>query len=87
MEEIGNGIGICGRVMFGGIAEEVITRWGLMSLLVWLGALWLGNQDAGVVWAAIVISGLLFGLGHRFRRLLSACWQGPFPFLSGLSLA
>ncbi len=34
MEEIRNGIGIWCRVMYGGIAEEVMTRWGLMSLLV-----------------------------------------------------
>jgi len=71
MEEIRNGIGIWGRVMYGGVVEEVITRWGLLSLLVWLGASRVEYPTPAVVWAAIVISGLLFGLGH-----LPGYWAG-----------
>ncbi len=77
MEELRNGIGIWGRVMYGGIAEEVMTRWGLMSLLVWLGALLAGSPNPAVVWAAIVISGLLFGLGHLPGYLASGCKKTP----------
>ena len=77
MEELRNGIGIWGRVMYGGIAEEVITRWGLMSLLVWLGVLLAGSPNPAVVWAAIVISGLLFGLGHLPGYLASGCKRTP----------
>lgn len=57
-------LGIFARVLYGGVVEEVLIRWGLMTVLVWLGALVAGGPSAGVVWAAILVSGLLFGLGH-----------------------
>lgn len=77
MEELRNGIGIWGRVLYGGIAEEVIARWGLMSFLVWLGAILVGNPNPIVVWSAIVLSGLLFGLGHLPGYLAGGCKKTP----------
>ena len=56
------------RVLYGGIAEEVIIRWGLMTALVWAG--WrvlnrgLPQPSSGVVWMAIVLSALVFGASH-----------------------
>lgn len=63
-------------VLYGGITEELLMRWGLLTLLVWLG--WrlvrrgrsgseegsLSRPGVGVVWGAIALSSLLFGLGH-----------------------
>jgi membrane protease YdiL (CAAX protease family) len=56
------------RVLYGGITEEVLMRWGFMTVLAWL--LWrlLQRPGEGVrpayVWLAIVASSLVFGLGH-----------------------
>jgi hypothetical protein len=56
------------RVLYGGITEELLLRWGLMTLLVW--AAWRfvqrgqGAPRALYVWAAIGLSALLFGAGH-----------------------
>jgi hypothetical protein len=56
------------RVLYGGITEELLMRWGCMSFLVWL--FWRlapSRQRApgvAVVWSAIVASAILFGLGH-----------------------
>ncbi|MCD9121532.1 type II CAAX prenyl endopeptidase Rce1 family protein [Cupriavidus sp. UGS-1] len=56
------------RLLYGGVTEEVLVRWGLMSLLVWM--LWRGLQrGAGtpgpvLVSMAIAISALVFGLAH-----------------------
>lgn len=56
------------RMLYGGITEELLLRWGLMSAVVWLFWRFLqgrrGKPRAGFVWAAIVISALLFGAGH-----------------------
>lgn len=53
---------------YGGIAEELLLRWGVMSLLVWLGWKVLrrsgDSPPGGVVWAAVVLAAILFGLGH-----------------------
>jgi len=72
-DELRNGLGIWARLLYGGIAEEVLTRWGLMSLLVWLGTLVVGRPTPIVVWIAILISGVLFGLGHAPSYLAAGC--------------
>jgi membrane protease YdiL (CAAX protease family) len=59
---------ILGRVLYGGITEEVLLRWGLMTALVWLAWRFVqrrqGTPRATYVWLAIVVSALLFGAGH-----------------------
>lgn len=56
------------RVLYGGITEELLVRWGLMTLLVWL--FWryrqgmAGEPTPMIVWIAIVLSSVIFGLGH-----------------------
>ena len=57
-------MGLLGRLLYGGIVEEILSRWGLMSLVVWLGTLLMGRASAGVVWLSIVVAGTLFALGH-----------------------
>lgn len=56
------------RVLYGGITEELLLRWGVMTLLLWLlapGARRRGERPGGVAaGAAIAGSALLFGLGH-----------------------
>ncbi|MDD2458422.1 MAG: CPBP family intramembrane metalloprotease [Eubacteriales bacterium] len=61
-------------LLYGGITEELLLRWGLMSLFVWLGCLVANRilkqstpvcQPTPVVaWSAIVLAAILFGLGH-----------------------
>lgn len=56
------------RLLYGGITEEILIRWGLMTLLVWLGyrLFQKGRSEPGaaVFAAAILISSLMFGIGH-----------------------
>lgn len=56
------------RVLYGGITEELLLRWGLMSALAWLCWRFLqggaGAPGATGMWSAIVMSALLFGAGH-----------------------
>jgi membrane protease YdiL (CAAX protease family) len=60
--------GLVVGVLYGGIAEELLLRWGLMTLLAW--ALWKllrrrhvlpGNA---VMLTAVLLAAVLFGLGH-----------------------
>jgi membrane protease YdiL (CAAX protease family) len=56
------------RLLYGGITEEVLIRWGVMTTLTWL--MWRLLQRPGeavrpaYVSVAIAASSLLFGLGH-----------------------
>lgn len=67
-EELSKNTPLLTRLLYGGITEEIIMRWGLMTLLVW-GA-WRvlqkaqGTPHTVYVAFAIGISALAFGLGH-----------------------
>lgn len=59
------------RLLYGGITEELLLRWGLMAPVAWL--IWRGRVRLGIftespsdgtMWAAVVVSAVLFGIGH-----------------------
>lgn len=56
------------RVLYGGVTEEILLRWGVMTLLLWLfgtRARRRGERPGRVAAAAAIAgSALLFGLGH-----------------------
>ncbi|MEO8379886.1 MAG: CPBP family intramembrane glutamic endopeptidase [Acidobacteriota bacterium] len=53
------------RILYGGITEEVLLRWGFMTLLVWLGWRLLGRRhSAAWMWGSIVVSAVVFAIGH-----------------------
>jgi len=56
------------RLLYGGIIEELLLRWGGMTLLVWLAwrLLQKGRGEPRVIFfaIAIIISSVAFGLGH-----------------------
>ena len=56
------------RVLYGGLIEELLLRWGFMTLLVWIA--WrlfqkrLAKPTSVCFVVAILISSIVFGLGH-----------------------
>jgi len=56
------------RILYGGFTEEILLRWGVMSVLAW--AAWRvlqggeGKPNSIYMIVAIVLSSLLFGAGH-----------------------
>jgi hypothetical protein len=56
------------RLLYGGITEELLLRWGFLTLIVWLGwrVLQKGQESPRPIFfvAAIVLSAVVFGLGH-----------------------
>lgn len=55
------------RILYGGITEEILTRWGLVSLFVWLG--WLmwrrpASLPPGITAMAVGLAAALFAAGH-----------------------
>lgn len=55
-------------LLYGGITEEILLRWGVMTLLAWLG--WrlfqrgTGTPRGTIMWGAIILAAVLFGIGH-----------------------
>jgi hypothetical protein len=72
ISELGKLTPLATRFLYGGITEELLLRWGLMTLLVWLiwGAARRASQKGqdkpkpAYFIAAIFISAFIFGLGH-----------------------
>lgn len=68
IREFGDTIPLLFRLLYGGIAEELLMRWGLMTLLVcaaW--RLFQKEQDkptSAVFVGAILVSSLMFAIGH-----------------------
>jgi len=56
------------RLLYGGITEELLLRWGFMTLVVWLGWRFLqkrnGPPNRGVLVGSILVSSLVFAAGH-----------------------
>jgi len=77
MEGLRMKIGFAGRILYGGIVEEIITRWGLLVLIVWLLKVVFGQVSPITIWVSIIISGVLFGLGHLPAYLGAGCRKTP----------
>lgn len=66
--ELGNILPISTRILYGGFTEELLLRWGLMTLLVWIP--WRAFQKRDelpkprYVISAILISSFIFAIGH-----------------------
>jgi hypothetical protein len=67
-EKLNTAMPVVTRLLYGGITEELLLRWGLMTLLVW--AAWRifqrgrGTPRAIYFVSAIVISSVVFGIAH-----------------------
>lgn len=86
-------IPIVARVLYGGITEEILLRWGLMTALVWLAWRFLqqrhGPVRPGFVWLAIAVSALMFAAGHLpAASVLLGALDGPVvAFVLGVNTA
>lgn len=65
--QLGSGGQILVALLYGGLTEEVMVRWGLLSLIAWALFRLGGGQrplGAGLFWTANALAALLFALGH-----------------------
>ena len=60
----GPDLNILTRILYGGITEEIMTRFGLMSLFIWIISKLSKSHSNYIYWVAIFLSSLLFALGH-----------------------
>ncbi len=52
------------RFLYGGLTEEILIRFGVMTFFVWLLFKILGELNATVYWVGILVSAIIFGFGH-----------------------
>ncbi|MCT4581021.1 MAG: CPBP family intramembrane metalloprotease [Flavobacteriales bacterium] len=54
---------IAARFLYGGITEEILMRFGLMTLITWIAYKIFGNSPI-TFWIGIIIAAIVFALGH-----------------------
>lgn len=86
MKKIRLVLGVDGCVLYGGVVEEVVARWGLMNLLVFFSMMFAKQNNSVIIWSSIVLSGLLFGIGQVPVYLAAGCLSSRRLIYSILSL-
>jgi len=86
MEHLRMRNGLAGRMLYGGIVEEVMFRFGCMNLLVWGFQALTGSQGWTAIWLAIIVSGVLFGLGHIPSYLQAGCKRSLWFYAAEVAL-
>ena len=57
-------LGLLSRVLYGGVVEEILCRFGVMSGFLWIFQSIFKRLNTMTIWLAIILSGIIFGLGH-----------------------
>jgi hypothetical protein len=55
---------LAARFLYGGITEEILMRYGLMTLLVWIAAKIFRGTKPSIYWIGISLAALIFAVGH-----------------------
>lgn len=85
-EDLRGALGLWGRIFYGGIVEEILARWGLMTLFLWILSLIVESLTPLVYWISILLSGLLFALGHIPGSLAAGAKKTPMFYAATLFL-
>lgn len=73
MAKLRAALGQDGCVLYGGVVEEIIARWGLMNLVAFFAILFTKQASSFVIWFSIIFSGLMFGVGQIPAYIAAGC--------------
>lgn len=76
---------LAARFLFGGITEEILMRFGLMTFLVWLASKIFKMGNTIKYWIGITLSSLIFAIGH-FPVVFQSVENPSIAFLSYIIL-
>ncbi len=62
-----------GCLLYGGVVEEIIVRWGLMNLVAFFTMLFTKQINNTIIFSSIIISGLLFVIGQIPVYIAAGC--------------
>jgi hypothetical protein len=73
LEIIRSKLGLKGRLLYGAIFSEVLARWGLLSLFVWLGKISFKTESSVLIWGAMILAGIVFASFHLLNYQALGC--------------
>ncbi|HAT1596732.1 TPA: CPBP family intramembrane metalloprotease [Legionella pneumophila] len=73
MSKLRSKIGLDGCVLYGGVAEEVIARWGLMNVTSFFALLFTSQINSEIIIISIFLSGFIFAVGQLPAYIAAGC--------------
>ncbi|WP_454780295.1 CPBP family intramembrane glutamate endopeptidase [Legionella sp. WA2022007384] len=73
MTRIRTALGVDGCVLYGGVVEEIIGRWGLMNLATFFALLFTKQYPTLIIWISIFISGLVLVVSQIPAYIAAGC--------------
>ncbi|WP_454785408.1 CPBP family intramembrane glutamate endopeptidase [Legionella sp. WA2024007413] len=73
MTRLRTALGVDGCVLYGGVVEEIIGRWGLMNLATFFALLFTNQYPSLIIWISIFISGLVLVVSQLPVYIASGC--------------
>ncbi|AMP88850.1 CPBP family glutamic-type intramembrane protease [Legionella pneumophila] len=73
MSKLRTKIGLDGCVLYGGVVEEVIARWGLMNVASFFALLFTSQINSEIIIISIFLSGFIFAVGQLPAYIAAGC--------------
>lgn len=73
MSKLRSKIGLDGCVLYGGVVEEVIARWGLMNVTSFFALLFTSQINSEIIIISIFLSGFIFAVGQLPAYIAAGC--------------
>lgn len=73
MRNLHHALGLDGCILYGGVVEEILARWGLINVTAFFALLFTGRKEDDIIWFSIVISALLFAFSQLPAYIAAGC--------------
>lgn len=73
MTKMRHSLGVDGCVLYGGVVEEIIARWGLLNLTTFFALIFTKQTSNLIIWTSIFLSGLIFAVGQLPAYIAAGC--------------
>ncbi|MFT4060092.1 MAG: CPBP family intramembrane metalloprotease [Legionella sp.] len=73
MMKLRQALGIDGCILYGGVVEEIIGRWGILNLTTFFAVIFTKQLSPLILWTSIIISGLIFAMGQLPTYIAAGC--------------
>jgi hypothetical protein len=73
MTKLRRSLGVDGCVLYGGVTEEVIGRWGLVNLVTFFALIFARQINSFIIIIALIFSALIFAIGQIPAYIVAGC--------------
>lgn len=73
MRKMRSALGLDGCILYGGVVEEILARWGLINVISFLASLFVQEKSNSLMWMAILLSGFIYTLSQLPAYLAVGC--------------